>query len=138
MSFVMIVSGFLLLTIFPNLSILDAFQGPSYASTLNLVFILMCDMIKTKYFLKNFTHNTISLTTTLIKQKERSVYERPSTKIENTSFPFKTAISEANVKTNRMVSTKWTYQKEQSFASKYFIFWCTNDQNVHIPAFCKR
>ena len=82
----------------------------------------MCDMIKTKYFLKNFTHNTISLTTTLIKQKERSVYERSSTKIENTSFPFKTAISEANVKTNRMVSTKWTYQKEQSFASKYFIF----------------
>ena len=82
----------------------------------------MCDMIKTKYFLKNFTHNTISLTTTLIKQKERSVYERPSTKIENTSFPFKTAISEANVKTNRMVSTKCTYQKEQSFASKYFIF----------------
>ena len=29
-----------------------------------------------------------------------------STKIENASFPFKNAISEANAKTNRMVSMK--------------------------------
>ena len=43
-----------------------------------------------------------------------------STKIENISFSFKTAISEANVKTNRMESTEWTYYKEQSFASNYF------------------
>ena len=43
-------------------------------------------------------------------------------RIENASFPFKTAISEVNVKTNKMVSAKWTYEKEQSFASKYFIF----------------
>ena len=46
-----------------------------------------------------------------------------TTKIENTSFPFKTALSEANVKTNKMVTTKWTYHKEWSFASNYFIFW---------------
>ena len=45
-----------------------------------------------------------------------------STKIENASFPYKTAISEPNVKTNRMVSTKWIYHKERSFASNYFIF----------------
>ena len=45
-----------------------------------------------------------------------------STKIENVSFPHKTAISEANVKTSRMVSTKWTYHKERSFYSNYFIF----------------
>ena len=45
-----------------------------------------------------------------------------STKIENAPFPYKNAISEANVKINRMVSTKWTYQKERSFASNYFIF----------------
>ena len=45
-----------------------------------------------------------------------------STNIESASFPYKTAISEANVKTNRMVSTKWTYHKEHSFASNYFIF----------------
>ena len=37
-----------------------------------------------------------------------------STKIENASFPYNTAIilPEANVKTNRMVGTKWTYHKE--------------------------
>ena len=45
-----------------------------------------------------------------------------TTKIKNTPFPFKTAQSEANVKTNRMATTKWTYYKERIFASKYFIF----------------
>ena len=45
-----------------------------------------------------------------------------TTKIENASFPYNTAISEANLKTNRMVSTKWTYRKERSFTSNYFIF----------------
>ena len=46
-----------------------------------------------------------------------------STKIERASFPYKTAISEASVMTNRMVSTKWTYREERSFTSnKYFIF----------------
>ena len=39
-----------------------------------------------------------------------------------TSFSFKTALSEANVKTNRMTTTKWTYHKEWRFASNYFIF----------------
>ena len=45
-----------------------------------------------------------------------------SNKIENALFPYKTAISEANVKTNRMVSTKGTYNKERSFASNYSFF----------------
>ena len=45
-----------------------------------------------------------------------------STMIENASFPYKTAISEANVKTNKMVSTKCTYHRERSFSSNYFIF----------------
>ena len=44
-----------------------------------------------------------------------------STKIESASFPYKTAISEANVKTNRIVSTKWTCHKEWSFASNCLI-----------------
>ena len=35
-----------------------------------------------------------------------------ATKIENTSLPFKTALLEANAKTNRMTTTKWTYLKE--------------------------
>ena len=45
-----------------------------------------------------------------------------TTKIENTSFPFKTALSEVNVKANRIATTKWTYHKEWSFANNYFTF----------------
>ena len=61
-------------------------------------------------------------TKTLFKKREyRLLVER--TKIQNASFPYKTAISEASVKTNRMVTTKWIYHKERIFASNYFIFW---------------
>ena len=45
-----------------------------------------------------------------------------NTKNKNASFPYKTATSEANVKTNRMVTTKWAYHRERSFTSNYFIF----------------
>ena len=45
-----------------------------------------------------------------------------TTNIEKASIPFKTALSEANVKTNRMATRKWTYHKEWSFTSNYFIF----------------
>ena len=45
-----------------------------------------------------------------------------STKTENVLFLYKTAISEANVKTNGTVSKKWTFHKERSFASNYFTF----------------
>ena len=54
------------------------------------------------------------------KLKYRFLVE--TTKIEKTSFPFKTALLEANVKTNRVATTKWTYYKEWTFASNYFIF----------------
>ena len=37
-------------------------------------------------------------------------------------FPFKTVVPKANVKTNRMGSTKWIYYKGRSFTSNYFIF----------------
>ena len=40
-----------------------------------------------------------------------------TTKIKNTSFSFKAALSEANVKANKMATTEWIYQKEWSFAS---------------------
>ena len=39
-------------------------------------------------------------------QKTRVPSLVETTKAENTSFPFKTALSEANVKTNRMATTK--------------------------------
>ena len=43
-----------------------------------------------------------------------------SSKIGNATFPFKNATSEASVKTNRTEIHKWTYHKEQRFASNYF------------------
>ena len=43
-------------------------------------------------------------------------------KIEKTLFPYKTVISEANVKTNRIMATKWAYHRELSFANNYLIF----------------
>ena len=44
------------------------------------------------------------------------------TDIEKALFPCKTAISEANFKINRMLTTKWAYHTERSFTSHYFIF----------------
>ena len=54
------------------------------------------------------------------KLEYRLLAER--TKIDNITFPYKTALSEANAKTNRMGSTKLTYHKEWSFASNFFPF----------------
>ena len=51
-----------------------------------------------------------------------TVFIDERTKIENASFPNKTAISKASVKTNRTVTAKWPYNKEPSLASHYFIF----------------
>ena len=56
------------------------------------------------------------------KKKKEYRFLAESTKIENTSFSYKTAISEANVKINKMMTTKWTYRKERTFAINYFIF----------------
>ena len=36
---------------------------------------------------------------------------KSATEIKNTSFPWKTALSETNLKANRMATTKWTYHK---------------------------
>ena len=48
-------------------------------------------------------------------QKTEEPFLVESTKIENASFLHKTAISEANAKANRMVSTIWTYHKKTEF-----------------------
>ena len=71
--------------------------------------------------------NTLTLKRIFLKTKTlfRKLENRflvESTKNENASFPYKTATREANIKTSRMLSTKWTYHKERSFARDYFIF----------------
>ena len=43
-----------------------------------------------------------------------------STKFENASFSNETVILETNIKTNNMITTKWTYHKERSFSSNNF------------------
>ena len=40
---------------------------------------------------------------------------------EDETFSYKTALSKANVKTNRMKSVKWTYRKRRSFATNHFL-----------------
>ena len=45
-----------------------------------------------------------------------------STKTDSITFPYKTGLSEANVKANRMGSTKLTFHKEQSFPCNNFSF----------------
>ena len=56
--------------------------------------------------------NTLFLKQIFLKMKTFGKLEYrfsiKSTKIENTSFPYKTPMPEANIKTNRMGSTKWT------------------------------
>ena len=90
-------------------------------------------------------------TKTFLKKLEHRFFVE-STKIENASFPHKTVISEANVGTNRVVSTKKKKKKNRSIASNYLIFfwkfrfslnasfkeliWCTSYPNVHIGTFC--
>ena len=81
--------------------------------------------------------NQLGFSTSTLKQifwKKKTFFKKleydflvESIKIESASFPYKTVISEANVinvivKTNKMVTTKWTYHIERSFASNYFIF----------------
>ena len=71
--------------------------------------------------------NTITLKQTFWKTKAffRKLEHRflvESTKTENASFPYKTVISEANIKTNGMVSAKWTFHEERCFSSNYNIF----------------
>ena len=55
-------------------------------------------------------------------QKLENPYLIESITIENATFPSKTALSKASVKTNRTGSIKWTYQKEKSFTTNYLSF----------------
>ena len=76
-------------------------------------------------------------------ENENLFWKAGGTNIENASFLYKTAIWEANVKTNRLVSTKWTYHK--FFWKLYFslrtpykkFIWCTNNANGRICTFWK-
>ena len=69
-------------------------------------FIFEPDLLQNKNFLK--------------KLQYRLLVER--TNNEKASFPYKAAISEANVQTDRIVTTKRAYHREWNFASNSLIF----------------
>ena len=113
----------------------------------------MWQSVKTLNVFNGLTFKQIFWKTKIFFKKLDHCFLVESTKFENASFPCETGISKANVKTNKMVTTRWTYHKEPSFASNYFIFWkfcfslrtfytelicCTNNPNDHIWPFCKR
>ena len=84
--------------------------------------MLLCDNVKALKIFNILTLIQIFWKTKTFFKKLKYRYLVETTKIENTSISFIAAPSEANVKTNRTATTKWTYQKERSFASNYFIF----------------
>ena len=64
-----------------------------------------------QYF--NFQINFLKNKTLFKNLEYRFLIE--STKTESAAFTYKTALSEANGKTNRMESTKWTFHNKRSF-----------------------
>ena len=70
-----------------------------------------------------------TLTLTQIFWKTKTFFKKleyhflvESTKIESASFPYKTAISEANAKTNRIMTTKWAYRKKFFDSNSFILF----------------
>ena len=77
---------------------------------------------------------------TLKKFSGRTFFKSRVLRLKTHHFHRKIALSKANVKTNRIGSTKSTYRKERSFASNFFfwkfcfslrtcykeLIWCTN------------
>ena len=108
--------------------------------------VFMWKSVKVPNVLTTLTLKQIFWKTKIIFKKLEYHFLVETTKIENISFPFKTVLPEANVKTNRMATTKCIYHKVWSFASNYFIFLenlfqfsrCTNDPSVHSRIFRKR
>ena len=61
-----------------------------------------------------------SKTKTFSLKKLENSFVVESTMIESETYPYKTALSEANVKANRMGSTKWTYENGPIYFILFF------------------
>ena len=68
--------------------------------------IFMWKSVKVSNVFNTLTLKKISWKTKTFFKNLRYCFLVETTKIENTSFPFKSALSEANVKTNRLETTK--------------------------------
>ena len=84
--------------------------------------VLMSQSVKVLNVFNTLTSIQIFWKTKTFFEKLEYCFLVETNKIENTWFPFKTALSEANINTNRMATAKWTYYKEWSFVSNYFNF----------------
>ena len=75
---------------------------------------------------KTLTLKKVEATETFFEIREySSLFE--STTTESATFTCKTILWKGNVKTNCIRNTKWTYYKEQSFATSFFVyFWKFN------------
>ena len=82
--------------------------------------MFLCDNLKVSNVFNTLTLKQILWIKKTFFKKLQFRFLLETTKIENASLLFKTALSEANVKTNRMGTTKGTYHKECSFPSNYF------------------
>ena len=82
----------------------------------------MWQSVKVSNVFNTLTLKQILWKTKIFFKKVEYLFLVEATMIENTSFLFKTALSEANVKTNRVATAKWTYRKKWSFACNYLIF----------------
>ena len=92
------------------------FQGFSKQPS---VYKIACCYVAIRESFKRFQYfdfETNFLENENLLQKTGVPFFTGTTKIENT-FPFKIALSQANVKTNRTATTKWTYHKEWSSTS---------------------
>ena len=74
--------------------------------------VFMRQSVKVSNVFNTLTLKPIFWKTKIFFKKLENRFLVESTEIENTSFPYKTALSETSVKTNRMATTKWTYHKE--------------------------
>ena len=84
--------------------------------------MFLCDNHWKFLTLLNFEINVMENKKLFQKSGSTKSTKIESTKIENTAFPYKTTLSEANVKANKAGNKKVTYHKKRSFASNYFIF----------------
>ena len=87
--------------------------------------MFLCD----NEFLCKILNDFNTLTLTQIFWKMKTVFKKleyrflvESTKIENALFPYKTAVSEANVKTNRMSEYKMDLSQRTEFCQEPIYF----------------
>ena len=71
--------------------------------------VFMWQSVKVSNVFHALTLKKIFWKTKIFFKKREYGFLAETTAIENTSFPCKTALSETNVNSNRMPTTKWTY-----------------------------